>query len=84
MQKDSDGGEVETPHPDPVLAPGATARAAVFVPVLGLGHPLTQKAMSQGTYHAPAARLAEAIGLAAAIDLEVVADYDFADPLSSH
>ncbi len=50
-----------------------TGRAAVFVPVLSPGHPIAVKAAASGTLHAPEARLAEALGLAAAIDLEVVA-----------
>jgi GTPase len=50
-----------------------TGRAGVFVPVLAPGHPISVKAAANGTLHAPDARLAEALGLAAAIDLEVVA-----------
>ncbi len=50
-----------------------TGRAAVFVPILSPGHPASVKAAANGTLHAPDARLAEALGLAAAIDLEVVA-----------
>ena len=50
-----------------------TGRAAVFVPILSPGHPASVKAAAKGTLHAPDARLAEALGLAAAIDLEVVA-----------
>jgi GTPase len=43
------------------------------VPVLAPGHPISVKAAANGTLHAPDARLAEALGLAAAIELDVVA-----------
>ena len=58
---------------DAVTAPGATGRAAVFVPMLPAGHPTAVQAAQRGAVHSPDARLAEAKGLAEAIDLELVA-----------
>ncbi len=53
--------------------PGSSGRAAVFVPVLTSNRHVANAAILAGTVHAPEARLAEALGLAAAIDLHVVA-----------
>ena len=53
--------------------PGSSGRAAVFVPVLTSNRHVANAAILAGTAHAPEARLAEALGLAAAIDLHVVA-----------
>ena len=52
--------------------PTRKGRALVYVPALSSGHPAQLKASADGPVHAPEARLAEALGLAAAIDLEIV------------
>ena len=73
MQKHSDGvdeagsGRPSRPadHDKPAKS---TGRAAVYVPVLA-----TRASALDETTHAPEARLAEALGLAAAIELQVIA-----------
>ena len=67
---DTDGGAQASPSAHFLDKPkGSTGRAAVFVPVLAARGP----AAALTTVHGPQARLAEALGLAAAIDLQVVA-----------
>ena len=72
-EHDADVGSEPSPTPLSHARPvGSTGRAAVYVPVLAARGNGGATAHDDKT-HAPEARLAEALGLAAAIDLEVVA-----------
>ncbi len=71
---DAEAGKLQDHVDTRLTASKSSGRAAVFVPVLSPGHPASVKAAQLGAVHSPAARLAEALGLAAAIDLEVVAE----------
>ena len=73
MQKHNDGADADgEAKPVRAVAPdkpaGSTGRAAVYVPVL-----TSRPGHQDEKTHAPEARLAEALGLAAAIELEVIA-----------
>ena len=72
-QSKADGATSPSELPRIPQSAGSTGRAAVYVPVLtSRGGSVT--AATEASVHAPGARLAEALGLAAAIDLEVVAN----------
>ena len=76
MQKDQDGHDDDDTAASPAVVfvdspSGSTGRAGVFVPVLMSAKRASGAAILAGTAHTPEARLAEALGLAAAIDLHV-------------
>ena len=72
-EHEDEDGEALPPSVEIVEGPpGSTARAAVFVPVLTANRHSANAAILAGIAHTPEARLAEALGLAAAIDLYVV------------